>query len=162
MTPPPPCLCNSLPVLPGLCGARAWRLAVFAVLTGWGLVFSGAAGSKPMSRADARQRAEMLSALGEELFSDPRLSDSGKLSCASCHDPAHAFAPANALPVQLGGRDLADPGLRAVPSLKYLQAVPQFTEHYFESEDEADESIDNGPTGGLTWDGRADSGHAQA
>ena len=44
----------------------------------------------------------------------------------------------------------------------YLQAVPQFTEHYFESEDEGDESIDNGPTGGLTWDGRADQGRRQA
>lgn len=137
-------------------------IVVLVVLTAWGFAVSGAAGAQPMSRAEARQRAEMLSALGKELFSDPRLSGSEKLSCASCHDPAHAFAPANALPVQLGGRELADPGLRAVPSLKYLQAVPQFTEHYFESEDEADESIDNGPTGGLTWDGRADSGHAQA
>jgi cytochrome c peroxidase len=118
--------------------------------------------AQPMSRAEARQRADLLSALGEALFSDPRLSGSGKLACASCHDPAHSFAPANAMPVQFGGRGMADPGLRAVPSLKYLQAVPQFTEHYFESEDEADESIDNGPTGGLAWDGRADSGHAQA
>ncbi len=39
--------------------------------------------------------------------------------------------------------------------------MPQFTEHFFESEDEADESIDNGPTGGLTWDGRVDSGQAR-
>lgn len=57
---------------------------------------------------------------------------------------------------------MADPGVRAVPSLKYLQAVPQFTEHFFDSEDEADESIDNGPTGGLTWDGRVDRGSGQA
>jgi cytochrome c peroxidase len=120
------------------------------------------AGTQPMSRAEARQRAEKLAALGEKLFSDPRLSGSGKLACSTCHDPAHAFAPANALPVQFGGADMSEPGRRAVPSLKYLQAVPQFTQHYFESEDEADESIDNGPTGGLTWDGRADSGHAQA
>lgn len=66
------------------------------------------------------------------------------------------------MPVQQGGADLRQPGLRAVPSLKYLQAVPQFTEHYFDSEDDADESVDNGPSGGLMWDGRADSGHAQA
>jgi cytochrome c peroxidase len=96
------------------------------------------------------------------LFSDPGLSGSGNLACSSCLDPALAFAPANAMPVQFGGRGMAEPGLRAVPSLKYLQAVPQFTEHYFESDDEADESIDNGPTGGLAWDGRADSGQAQA
>ena len=66
------------------------------------------------------------------------------------------------LPVQLGGKDMQQPGMRAVPSLKYLQAVPQFTEHYFESDDEGDDSIDNGPTGGLTWDGRVDRGRDQA
>ena len=54
------------------------------------------------------------------------------MACATCHDPNHAFGPANALPVQLGGGDLRQPGLRAVPSLKYLQVVPQFTEHFFD------------------------------
>ncbi|MFZ0847084.1 MAG: cytochrome c peroxidase, partial [Pseudolabrys sp.] len=44
----------------------------------------------------------------------------------------------------------------------YLQAVPQFTEHYFESDEEGDASVDNGPTGGLTWDGRVDRGRDQA
>src|SRR6185312_4976672 len=42
------------------------------------------------------------------------------------------------------------------------QVVPPFTEHFFESEDDGDESVDNGPTGGLTWDGRVDRGSAQA
>ncbi len=42
------------------------------------------------------------------------------------------------------------------------QAVPAFTEHFYDSEDEGDESVDNGPTGGLTWDGRADRGRDQA
>ena len=53
-------------------------------------------------------------------------------------------------------------GLRAVPSLRYLQATPQFTEHFYDSDDEGDASIDNGPTGGLTWDGRVDRGRDQA
>jgi len=53
-------------------------------------------------------------------------------------------------------------GLRAAPSLTYLNAVPSFTEHHFDSEDEADESVDNGPTGGLTWDGRVDRARDQA
>ncbi|HXP05716.1 MAG TPA: cytochrome-c peroxidase, partial [Stellaceae bacterium] len=97
-----------------------------------------------------------MTELGRALFSDPALSASGKLSCASCHDPAHAFGPANDLPVQFGGADLQQPGLRATPSLRYLQSVPQFTEHYFDSEEEGDPSVDNGPTGGLTWDGRVD------
>ena len=84
------------------------------------------------------------------------------MACATCHDPDRAFGPANALAVQRGGKDIRQPGLRAVPSLKYLQADPQFTEHYFESDDEGDDSIDNGPTGGLTWDGRVDRGRDQA
>ena len=62
----------------------------------------------------------------------------------------------------MGGPHLDQPGLRAVPSLRYLQAVPAFTEHFYDSEDEGDESIDNGPTGGLTWDGRVDRGRDQA
>ncbi len=122
----------------------------------------GDAGSRPLTRAQAYKRAAELSALGRKLFNDPSLSASGRMACATCHDPAHAFGPAAAKPVQYGGRDMKQPGLRAVPSLRYLQAVPQFTEHYFEPEDDGDESIDNGPTGGLTWDGRVDRGRDQA
>jgi cytochrome c peroxidase len=136
-----------------------WWFAVFLLLMalpGRQVVAQGA------SRAEVYREVQGLTALGRRLFFDPRLSASGQQSCASCHSPDHAFGPPNDLPVQFGGADLRQPGTRAVPSLKYLQAVPQFTEHYFESEDEADESIDNGPTGGLTWDGRADSGANQA
>src|SRR5207245_679499 len=50
---------------------------------------------------------------------------------------------------------------RAVPSLRYLQVIPQFTPHYFSS-DKGDESVDNGPTDGLTWDGRVDRARDQA
>jgi cytochrome c peroxidase len=114
------------------------------------------------SRADVYAQVRAMTTLGRAFFSDPTLSASGKLSCASCHDPAHAFGPANDLPVQLGGADLQQPGLRAVPSLRYLQSVPQFDEHYFDSEEEGDPSVDNGPTGGLTWDGRVDRGRDQA
>ena len=49
-----------------------------------------------------------------------------------------------------------------MPSLKYLQVIPQFTEHYFDGESNGDDSVDNGPTGGLTWDGRVDRGRDQA
>jgi cytochrome c peroxidase len=100
-------------------------------------------------------RARALTALGRKLFFDPSLSASGKQSCASCHDPKFAYGPPNALAVQ-------PRGIRAVPSLRYLQVIPQFTEHYFGSDDDDDESIDNGPTGGLTWDGRVDRLRDQA
>ncbi len=115
-----------------------------------------------LTRAEAYARAAALEDLGRALFADPSLSASGRMGCITCHNPAYAFGPPNALAVQLGGRDLRQPGIRAVPSLKYLQAVPQFTEHYYESDDEGDDSIDNGPTGGLTWDGRVDRARDQA
>ena len=118
--------------------------------------------SGPQSRAQVFEGVRRMTALGKALFFDPSLSGSGKLACASCHSPDHAFGPPNTLSVQFGGSDMRRAGFRAVPSLKYLQAVPHFTEHYHASEDEGDESLDNGPTGGLTWDGRVDTGAAQA
>ena len=128
-----------------------------------GLAF-GLAGAQAndLTRAQANTRAAALQSLGRNLFFDVSLSASGKMACATCHDPKHAFGPPNALAVQLGGKDMRQQGFRAVPSLKYLQVVPQFTAHYFESSDEGDESVDNGPTGGLTWDGRVDRLRDQA
>jgi cytochrome c peroxidase len=52
-------------------------------------------------------------------------------------------------------------GLRAVPSLRYAQVTPQFTLHFFD-DDGPNAGVDNGPTGGLTWDGRVDRGRNQA
>lgn len=101
-----------------------------------------------------------MTALGRALFFDASLSASGKTSCASCHDPAHAYGPPNARPVQLAGPDGATPGLRAAPSLRYVQKVPPFTEHFFDSD--GDDSNDQGPAGGHTWDGRARNLHEQA
>ena len=115
-----------------------------------------------MSRADALREAAALTAIGRRMFSDPRLSASGRLSCASCHSPAHAYGPPNGRAVQAGGIDLRTSGLRAVPSLTYMQATPPFALHFHESPDEGDESLDAGPAGGLTWDGRVDRGRDQA
>ncbi|AJC81790.1 cytochrome-c peroxidase protein (plasmid) [Rhizobium etli bv. phaseoli str. IE4803] len=147
---------------PGLAigiGAAALCLAILPLRQS-----SAAAGvhPSPMSRAEAFARAEKLAALGRKMFFDPSVSASGSQACSSCHDPAHAFGPASAAPVQTGGKDMKQPGLRAVPALRYLQAVPSFSEHFYDSEDEGDESVDNGPTGGLTWDGRVDHGADQA
>ena len=65
--------------------------------------------------------------LGQKIFFDANLSGSGKLSCASCHDPKNAFAPTNNLAVQLGGTGVAQQGGRAVPSLKYHELNPPFS-----------------------------------
>lgn len=67
-----------------------------------------------------------MARLGRKMFFDPSLSASGKMSCSTCHDPGHAYAPANALPVQLGGKQLRLQGVRAVPSLTYLERTPRF------------------------------------
>lgn len=114
---------------------------------------SYAPGPRPVS-------AKQLEALGRQLFFDRSLSASGKMSCASCHSPDHAYGPPNGLAAQLGGRDGKQPGTRAVPSLRYLQTVPPFSEHFHDND--GNDSEDAGPTGGYTWDGRADSAHAQA
>jgi cytochrome c peroxidase len=104
--------------------------------------------------------AKALESLGRQLFFDRSLSASGTMSCATCHSPAHAYGPPNGLAVQLGGVDGKQPGTRAVPSLRYLQTVPAFSEHFHD--DDGNDSEDAGPTGGFTWDGRADSTHSQA
>jgi cytochrome c peroxidase len=101
-----------------------------------------------------------LTELGRVLFADISLSASGKLACASCHDPAHAYGPPDGRPVAMGGPNMDLPGVRAIPSLTYGQATPAFDEHF--SETEGDDSVDQGPAGGRGWDGRASSAHQQA
>jgi cytochrome c peroxidase len=104
--------------------------------------------------------AAAMTDIGRALFFDASLSASGRVACATCHDPRRAFGPPDDSPVQRGGRDWRRLGVRAVPSLTYTQNVPPFTEHYFD--DEGDDGIDQGPAGGRTWDGRAQSAHDQA
>jgi cytochrome c peroxidase len=101
-----------------------------------------------------------LTALGRAMFNEVSLSASGTLACASCHSPANGYSPNNNLAVQLGGADGKTEGTRAAPSLRYIQNVPAFTEHYHD--DDGDDSVDAGPTGGHNWDGRVQSAHEQA
>ena len=98
---------------------------------------TGGASATPTSMSPA-------ALLGEKIFADASLSASGRLSCASCHDPAHAHAQANSLATQLGGADGTVAGTRAAPSLRYLAQSPTF-------------SLGNGnsPVGGFDRDGRA-------
>lgn len=94
-----------------------------AAAVGEGAIVKGA-----LARLNARQAPlSAVAALGKKMFFDPSLSASGKMSCASCHSPEHAYAPPNALPVQFGGRDMKLQGIRAVPSLTYLEHAPVFS-----------------------------------
>ena len=89
--------------------------------------------------------------VGEKMFVDATLSGSGKMSCASCHDPKSAYGPPNDLAVQLGGKNLDQSGTRAVPSLRYKDATPPYADLL----DNPDGVSVPGPGGGYTWDGRA-------
>ncbi|MDE2515387.1 MAG: cytochrome-c peroxidase [Rhodospirillales bacterium] len=127
-----------------------------------------------------------MAELGRAVFFDARLSSSGRLSCASCHDPARAYGPPGALPAMFGGPRLTRQGVRAVPSLMYLERQPNFS---VGPDNEANETVsltqlaaaakdvaratktaadtavsaaNAVPQGGLFWDGRADTLQAQA
>ncbi len=138
-----------------------WTLAGAGFLWCWAAQ-AGSSDDKPFYAAEFSKAPSVsaMTALGRVLFRDPSLSGSGRVSCASCHSPEHDFGPPNTLPVQLGGVSGHEPGVRAVPSLMYQQNVPAFTEHFFD--DDGDDSVDQGPAGGRTWDGRAQSAHDQA
>jgi len=112
----------------------------------------------PAAKFRATPPLSLAAQVGQKIFFDKTLSGSGKMSCASCHDPNHAYGPPNDLAVQLGGSDLTTPGLRAVPSLRYKE----FTPAYADLLDNPDGISVPGPGGGFTWDGRANTLAEQA
>ncbi len=89
--------------------------------------------------------------VGRALFFDRSLSGSGRMSCATCHDPAHGYGPPGKLPVEPGGATMNDSGTRAVPSLRYSEYTPPYSDLL----DNPDGISKPGPGGGLTLDGRA-------
>src|ERR1700754_1716734 len=89
----------------------------------------------PRNLEESMARGTALMDLGQKLFFETALSGSGKMSCATCHDPANDFTPANDLAVQMGGEKLDQPGNRAVPTLKYLQATFPFEQHHLAGEE---------------------------
>jgi cytochrome c peroxidase len=131
-----------------------------------------------------RPSAAPLSAmaqLGRLIFYDASLSASGRQSCATCHQPAHAYGPPGGDPAVLGGPHMQSQGVRAVPSLMYLDHEPPFS---VGPDNEADETTTLAqmvalggatprpqktatdtaqsaaslvPQGGLFWDGRVDT-----
>ncbi|MCA0996594.1 cytochrome-c peroxidase [Alloyangia pacifica] len=87
--------------------------------------------------------------LGEALFFDPNLSQARTQSCATCHDPAFAFAdPRGAASIGDDGSSLGD---RNAPTVTYAAHVPEL------AFDETD-----GWRGGLFHDGRAATLEEQA
>ncbi|HVY24024.1 MAG TPA: cytochrome c peroxidase [Steroidobacteraceae bacterium] len=139
-------------------------------------------------RLPAVQPLSAMAQLGRLLFYDARLSGSGKLSCASCHSPTHAYGPPGKIPVVLGGSSLHQYGVRAVPSLRYLYRQPSFSigpdasgdnDNVMSLQQQAQHAAEHVrasktaqspqaasanlvPQGGLFWDGRADTLQQQA
>lgn len=127
-----------------------------------------------------------MAQLGRLIFFDPSLSSSGRLACASCHSPQHAYAALGDAPAMMGGLDLSRQGARAVPSLMYLEREPNFSIGPDNEENEtvnlvqaatlgrnatrapkiardtAPAAANLVPQGGLFWDGRADTLQSQA
>ena len=89
--------------------------------------------------------------IGREIFFDQSLSASGRMSCATCHDPQWGHASPFTAPVALGGANLDVPGLRVPPAIRYLKFNTTFR---FDA--------DGTPSGGFFWDGRVNSLAEQA
>src|SRR5882724_9047484 len=87
---------------------------------------AAAARSFYADRFSRRPSVADMTELGRALFADPGLGASGTMACTTCHDPGLAYGPPNARSTQLGGPDLRSVGVRAAPSLRYLQTLPPF------------------------------------
>jgi len=128
-----------------------------------------------------------MASIGREIFFDTSLSSSGKVACASCHSPDHAYGPSNDAPVMFGGPEMTLPGARAVPSLTYLERQLEFSigpdkddgfdlrptlatqaeigktaDRVQKIASQTTQSANIVPQGGLFWDGRASSLQNQA
>lgn len=104
--------------------------------------------------ADQGVSLSPVAQLGAQLFVDPNLSRNRTQSCATCHSPDHAFTDPR--PTAVGravsaGDTAGALGDRNTPTLMYASMTPPFTRH-----------PDGKATGGLFWDGRADTLEEQA
>ncbi|WP_449046109.1 cytochrome-c peroxidase [Paracoccus versutus] len=122
--------------------------SAFMVVTG------GMLGTAAEQGGDAQRHDRRLADLGRALFHDPALSRDGTQSCATCHDPDHAFTdPREGLAgraVSIGD-DGASHGDRNTPTLSYAFLSPDFHR-----------DAKGNYKGGQFWDGRADNLRDQA
>lgn len=131
----------------------AWQVvsAVLAMLlAGCGGGGGGGSASTPAA-VSAAASLSPAAELGQFIFHDASLSGSGRMACASCHDPARGHASPFDTPVAFGGPGLDRPGLRNPPAIRYLRFNGAFQL-----------AADGSASGGFFWDGRADSLQAQA
>jgi len=100
--------------------------------------------------------AVILSQLGRLMFFDVSLSrpESSLVRLVMIH--AMAYGPPPGKAIAYGGKDMQQPGTRAIPST----ALPAWRAQFSEQHRFVDGDL--GPVGGFTWDGRVDSLSAQA
>lgn len=131
------------------------------------------------------QPLSALARIGDQIFHDTSLSASRRQSCASCHAAALGYGPPNGLAVQPGGPTMTGQVFRTPPSLAYLYRQepfgigPSLDEDAPQQFDQiAQQQAQAGarsakvagaaaapavvPSGGLFWDGRADTLQLQA
>lgn len=114
-------------------------------------------GAKPRGALPGEDDLSAAAQLGKAIFHDNSLSASGRMSCASCHDPARGHASPFDTPVAFGGANFPDDrsasasGLRMSPAIRYLRYNSAFRIE-----------ADGTPRGGFFWDGRANSLAEQA
>ncbi|GGF79821.1 methylamine utilization protein MauG [Paracoccus acridae] len=120
-----------------------------ALMVGAGVLAAASEQDHPMQNRDGQ-----LAELGRVLFHDPALSRNGTQSCATCHDPDHAFTdPRESLAGRAVsvGADGASHGDRNTPTLSYAFLSPDFHR-----------DAKGNYKGGQFWDGRADNLRDQA
>ena len=115
---------------PGRSVAAEWTAAERALLGSLSLRSLSAPPPDPTNRVADDPAA---AALGRRLFFEPGLSSNGKVSCASCHDPAKYFTDGSRVSAGIGGTTRNSPTVVAAAYAPFL-----------------------------FWDGRSDSLWAQA
>jgi len=104
--------------------SAAVSVVVAACLLGCFAATAGTEGSgSALSAAKASSASPGIVALGEKLFFDASLSGAGRVSCATCHQPARAFTDGKA--VAQGNAGL--PATRNTPSLIDVASRPSLT-----------------------------------
>lgn len=131
------------------------RFAVIAIaVLVAGLLLRGRVWTVKAAQDSIADNAAMV-ALGRRIFFDTSLSASGRVACATCHDPAHAYGPPKGLAVQLGGPGMDRQGERSAPSLRYvLNRTPVWHKEFVPNIVEKIREGDEPPKGGFGWDGR--------
>jgi len=129
-----------------------WWVAIAPALAVFGA--SLAVSEAPTAADKAASPLSPIEQLGARLFVDPNLSRNRTQSCSTCHHPDYAFTDPRPTSVgravSAGDADGAI-GDRNTPTLMYASMTPAFAKH-----------PDGKATGGLFWDGRADTLEEQA